>query len=95
MYRSSGTPGAGPAGNHRADDLLVVVNLDPHQPHETTIHVPLPALGLREGHDYVVEDVLTGTLGTVGHEFQHLISASRRLVRCRASGSTAAAATRL
>ena len=56
----SAAPGAGPAGNHRADDLLVVVNLDPHQPHHATITVPLAALGLREGHDYVVEDLLTG-----------------------------------
>lgn len=51
-----------------ADTVLVVVNLDPHSPQETTVHLDLAALGLPEpppGHDpwapsYVVHDELSG-----------------------------------
>lgn len=35
--------------------------------------------GVVNGNVRTVEDVTSSTLGTVGHEFQHLISASRRL----------------
>jgi starch synthase (maltosyl-transferring) len=43
-----------------ADDLLVVVNLDPFNMHHGIVHVPLAQLGLNEFDPYVVEDLLTG-----------------------------------
>ena len=42
------------------DDILVIVNLDPHRVHETTVHVPLDLLDLDSTSPYVVEDLLTG-----------------------------------
>ena len=42
-----------------ADDLLVVVNLDPFHMHHGMVHVPLAQLGLNEWDPYVVEDLLT------------------------------------
>jgi starch synthase (maltosyl-transferring) len=42
------------------DDVLVVVNLDPHRIHETRVHVPLDLLRLDPAAPYVVEDLLTG-----------------------------------
>ena len=50
----------GPSGPSRGDDLLVAVNLDPHGPQESILHVPLDELGLDRDRDYVVEDLLTG-----------------------------------
>ncbi len=46
-------------GAHR-DDLLVVVNLDPHRPQETMVTAPLAALGLGADAPFVVEDLLSG-----------------------------------
>jgi starch synthase (maltosyl-transferring) len=43
------------------NDLLVVVNVDPHGVRETMVHVPVDALGLREDQPFEVEDLLTGT----------------------------------
>jgi starch synthase (maltosyl-transferring) len=42
------------------NDILVVVNLDPHRIHETAVHVPLDLLRLDPAAPYVVEDLLTG-----------------------------------
>ncbi len=42
------------------DDLLVAVNLDPHQARQTMVHVPLGALQLAEDQRFEVEDLLTG-----------------------------------
>ena len=42
------------------NDLLIVVNCDPHNAQETMVHVPLAELGLHEHTPYVVEDLLTG-----------------------------------
>jgi starch synthase (maltosyl-transferring) len=42
------------------NQLLVIVNLDPHRMHEANIHVPISELGLAEGQPYEVEDLLTG-----------------------------------
>jgi len=42
------------------DHLLGVVNLDPHRPQETMVHVPLAAWGRQEDEWYEVEDLLTG-----------------------------------
>jgi starch synthase (maltosyl-transferring) len=41
--------------------LLCVVNLDPHQVRETTVHVPLASLGLPKDAEYGVKDLLSGT----------------------------------
>ena len=41
-------------------DILVVVNMDPHRPHETMLDVPLDLMGIREDEPYVVVDLLTG-----------------------------------
>jgi starch synthase (maltosyl-transferring) len=43
------------------NELLVVVNLDPHAAHETMIDVPLAAMGIVEGEAYDATDLLTGT----------------------------------
>jgi starch synthase (maltosyl-transferring) len=42
------------------DDLLIVVNIDPHRVQEAMVHVPLEALGLRSDAVFGVEDLLTG-----------------------------------
>ena len=42
------------------DTVLVVVNLDPHQPHEATAWLDTGALGLEPGSDFTVTDQLTG-----------------------------------
>jgi starch synthase (maltosyl-transferring) len=42
------------------NDLLIIVNCDPHNPQETMVHVPLAELGLNEHTPFVVEDLLTG-----------------------------------
>ncbi len=42
------------------DELFVAVNLDPHHPQATMVHVPLDALGLGQDTPYLVEDLLTG-----------------------------------
>ena len=52
---------AGSRGEPRGNDLLIVVNLDPHDPHESVVHLPLESLGMRHDQDYEVEDLLTGT----------------------------------
>ena len=50
---------AGP-GSARADTVLVIVNLDPHQPREATVWLDLPALGMDWGAGFTVTDELTG-----------------------------------
>jgi starch synthase (maltosyl-transferring) len=42
------------------NELLVVVNLDPHQAHETMIDVPIAAMGIEADEPYEVNDLLTG-----------------------------------
>jgi starch synthase (maltosyl-transferring) len=42
------------------NELLVVVNLDPHQAHETMIDVPIAAMGIETDEPYEVNDLLTG-----------------------------------
>lgn len=46
------------------NDLIIVVNLDPHRMHETMIHLQLEPLGLREDQMFDVEDLLTGVRHT-------------------------------
>jgi starch synthase (maltosyl-transferring) len=43
-----------------SNDLLIAVNLDPHQAQASMVHVPLDALDLAPDQPYVVEDLLTG-----------------------------------
>jgi starch synthase (maltosyl-transferring) len=42
------------------NELLVIVNLDPHQAHETMVEVPIAAMGIDAGEAYEVNDLLTG-----------------------------------
>ena len=42
------------------NELLVIVNLDPHQAHETMVDVPLAAMGIDANEPYEVNDLLTG-----------------------------------
>jgi len=42
------------------NDLIVVVNLDPHAMHETTIEVPIAELGIAPDESYEMSDLLTG-----------------------------------
>jgi starch synthase (maltosyl-transferring) len=56
-------PGAlSPTGE--SDTIIVVVNVDPHSARETTVHVDSELWGLPRGHDYDVEDLLTGARWT-------------------------------
>ncbi|HMJ16467.1 MAG TPA: alpha-1,4-glucan--maltose-1-phosphate maltosyltransferase, partial [Polyangiaceae bacterium] len=43
------------------NELFMIVNLDPHRPHETMITLPLAELGLSEDTPFEVEDLLSGT----------------------------------
>jgi starch synthase (maltosyl-transferring) len=52
FYRKAAPDGGG--------DLLIAVNLDPHHPQATMVHVPLDALGLGPDESFVVHDLLTG-----------------------------------
>jgi starch synthase (maltosyl-transferring) len=42
------------------NDLVVIVNLDPHHVHETLVHLPLEDMGLTEDEPFEVEDLLSG-----------------------------------
>ncbi|HEX2874440.1 MAG TPA: alpha-1,4-glucan--maltose-1-phosphate maltosyltransferase [Polyangiaceae bacterium] len=42
------------------NELLVIVNLDPHAAHETMVDVPIAAMGLDANEAYEVNDLLTG-----------------------------------
>ncbi|WP_433182257.1 alpha-1,4-glucan--maltose-1-phosphate maltosyltransferase [Actinoallomurus sp. CA-150999] len=46
--------------DHPGDVVLVVVNLNPHQVREATVHLDLPALGLDWSEEFVVHDELSG-----------------------------------
>jgi starch synthase (maltosyl-transferring) len=43
-----------------SNDILVIVNLDPHLMHETMIDVPLDRMGIGENEPYEVSDLLSG-----------------------------------
>ncbi|GGO77054.1 alpha-1,4-glucan--maltose-1-phosphate maltosyltransferase [Nocardioides deserti] len=45
-------------GTH--DDVVVVVNLDPHATRETMVHLDLPAMGMEQGESFGVHDEITG-----------------------------------
>jgi starch synthase (maltosyl-transferring) len=42
------------------NELLIAVNLNPHQGEATMVHVPLDALGIGSDEPFHVEDLLTG-----------------------------------
>jgi starch synthase (maltosyl-transferring) len=64
---------SGSATDEPEDVLLVVVNLDPHTPRETWLHLNMPALGLDWFDGFVVEDLLTGeTFSWQEHSFVRL-----------------------
>jgi starch synthase (maltosyl-transferring) len=57
----------------REDLLIVVVNLDPHAPRETTVHLDMPALGMNWEDTFVVDDLLTGATYQWGeHDYVRL-----------------------
>ena len=43
------------------NDLVIVVNLDPHSVHETMVEVPIAEFGIAPGEAYEMSDLLTGT----------------------------------
>ena len=43
-----------------SDVVLVVVNLDPFSPHEATVHLPLPDLGIARDEPFRAQNLLTG-----------------------------------
>ncbi|SNQ46003.1 Alpha-1,4-glucan:maltose-1-phosphate maltosyltransferase 2 [Frankia canadensis] len=53
-------PVATAGGARVGDAVLVIVNLDPHQAHETTVRLDLPALGLDWSDALEVTDEITG-----------------------------------
>jgi starch synthase (maltosyl-transferring) len=53
------------------DRVLVVVNLDPFDTHETWLHLPLAEWGLEPGEPFQVEDLLTGDTH-LWHAHQHI-----------------------
>ncbi|MET8159843.1 alpha-1,4-glucan--maltose-1-phosphate maltosyltransferase [Sphaerisporangium sp. NPDC005289] len=56
-------PGAYDASTRRhgiGDVVVVVVNLDPHNTHEATVWLDMPAIGLDWGAEFVVDDELSG-----------------------------------
>ena len=54
---SKGTLTPGPDED---DTVIVVVNVDPHHTHETTVHLDMPALGLDWADTFRVHDEMTG-----------------------------------
>ena len=57
----------------RDDVILVVANLDPHATRETTVHLDMPAIGLRPGESFVAHDLITGASWHWGeHNFVRL-----------------------
>jgi starch synthase (maltosyl-transferring) len=59
---AAGSGGSGDLG----DVVLVVVNLNPHQVREATVHLDMPALGLDWADEFVVTDELSGESYTWG-----------------------------
>ncbi|WP_338741123.1 alpha-1,4-glucan--maltose-1-phosphate maltosyltransferase [Actinomadura luteofluorescens] len=60
---------------HLHDTVLTIINLNPHQPREATVHLDLPALGLPDDPDqpHTVTDQLDGTTYTWrGSNYVHL-----------------------
>jgi len=54
-----------------SDRVLMVVNLDPFDTHETWLHLPVGDWGFPAGQPFQVEDLLTGEVH-LWHEHQHM-----------------------
>ena len=55
------------------DTVIVVVNVDPHAPHTTTVHLNMPALGMGWEDGFAVTDEITGQTWQWGaHNYVHL-----------------------
>jgi starch synthase (maltosyl-transferring) len=64
---------SGSAPDEPEDVLIVVVNLDPHTPRDTWLHLNMPALGMDWFDGFEVEDLLTGEIFPwQEHNFVHL-----------------------
>ncbi len=50
----------GSGGGGECDTVVVVVNIDPHQPREATVWLDAAALGVHAGEEFVVTDELSG-----------------------------------
>jgi starch synthase (maltosyl-transferring) len=61
----------GKATEDGSDRVLVAVNLDPFDVHETWLHLPIGEWGFPEGQPFQVEDLLTGEIH-LWHERQHI-----------------------
>jgi starch synthase (maltosyl-transferring) len=57
----------------RGNSILVAVCLDPHNPHEADIDVPLYDFGLADGHSFDVAELLSGE--------RHTWTGSRQRIR--------------
>ena len=56
-----------------ADTVIVVLNVDPHAPRTTTVHLNLPAIGLNWEDTFAVHDEITGQDWQWGaHNYVHL-----------------------
>jgi starch synthase (maltosyl-transferring) len=64
----------GKATSDLTDVILVVVNLDPFQPHETMIHFPVHEFGIAAGEQYQATDLISGEtyLWTGGSQYVRL-----------------------
>jgi starch synthase (maltosyl-transferring) len=59
--RGNGTAAGIAAPHDRTDgDILVVVNLDPHNAQASMVHVPIEQMGIGQSEPYVVHDLITG-----------------------------------
>ena len=47
-----------------ADTVIVVANVDPHSMRQTTVHIDSSRFGIPRGHDFEVEDLITGASWT-------------------------------
>jgi starch synthase (maltosyl-transferring) len=54
-----------------SDRVIVAVNMDPFDTHETWLHLPIEEWGLPPGEPFQVEDLLTGDMH-LWHEHQHM-----------------------
>ncbi|CAN5155926.1 alpha-1,4-glucan--maltose-1-phosphate maltosyltransferase [soil metagenome] len=66
--RSAASPGATAASPDTAaeDTVIVVVNLDPHGPRETMVHLNMPALGMDWQDQFLVHDEISDQSWTWG-----------------------------
>ncbi len=51
---------AGVSPDGVADTIIVVANVDPHSMRQTMVHIDSSVFGIPRGHDFEVEDLLTG-----------------------------------